>query len=192
MRTKQISLFDDHTKKRFNRVSHGGGLNKGKRKLERPLSKKKWIHLILKSDKARGALSFKMPKNKIAIERILKAKARKFGVKIADEANVGNHIHLKVKIHSRAMFQKFLISVTGLIARTVTGARKGKPFGRFWNDLAFTRVLQSYAEELWLTGYFIANRMEAHVSREAREKLLKEYGDWMRAYGPLKTRGLSP
>jgi REP element-mobilizing transposase RayT len=184
MRSKQISLLDDKIKKRYNRVSHGGGLYAGKRKLERPLSKKKWIHLVLKSDKARGPLSFKTPINKIAIQGILKAKARKFGVKIADQANVGNHIHLKVKIHSRELFQKFLISVTGLIARTVTGARKGKAFGRFWNELAFTRVLQSYTEELWLNGYFIANRLEANVSRASREQLLREYARWMGEHGP--------
>src|SRR6185503_10348171 len=169
MRARQISLFDDQTKKRFNRVSHGGGLNNGKRKLERPLSKKKWIHLTMRSSKAKGALSFKTPKNEVAINQILKSKAKKFGVKIADRANVGNHLHLKIKIHSREAFQKFLISVTGLIARTVTGARKGKPFGKFWDELAFTRVLQSYTEELRLDGYLMANRMEAHVSKETRE-----------------------
>ncbi|MGZ3724043.1 MAG: hypothetical protein ACXVA9_13965, partial [Bdellovibrionales bacterium] len=98
---------------------------------------------------------------------------------IADLANVGSHIHLKIRITSRAGFQKFLKSVTALIARKVTGARKGKPFGKFWQGLAFTRVLKSYTEELNLKGYFSANRAEAALGFEARERLLRAFNRWV-------------
>ena len=140
MAKRLITLFDfaeDKTsKKRYGRTIHGGDSGKGKRKVERPLSRKKWIHLVLKSDKAKGKYSFLSAKNKTVVEGLLKQKAKKFGVSVADMANVGNHIHLKIKITSRESFQKFLKSVTTLIARRVTGARKGKPFGRFWQGLA--------------------------------------------------------
>jgi hypothetical protein len=72
MREKQFSLFDDRTKKRYNRTAHGGTLNKGKRKLERPLSTRKSIHLVLKSDKAKGRFSFLNPHNKLLVNRILR------------------------------------------------------------------------------------------------------------------------
>ena len=175
----QISFFDKKTKKRYNRTQHGGMSTKGKRKLERPLSGKKWIHLVLKSDKAKGALSLLTPKNEIGVERIVKSKARKFGVVIGDYANVGSHLHLKIKVTTRENFQKFLKAITNLIARFVTGARKGKPFGRFWRDLAFTRVLKSYREEINLRGYFIANRLEGKKSYAAREKFLGKFNDWV-------------
>lgn len=113
------------------------------------------------------------------IQRVLKDKAKKFGVGIADQANVGNHLHLKIRIASRESFQKFLKSVTNLIARKVTGARKGKPFGRFWQGLAFTRVLMSYTEELNLRGYIMANRLEAATSPAARERFLKRFNAWV-------------
>jgi hypothetical protein len=180
MREKQFSLFDDQTKKRYNRTTHGGTVNQGQRKLERPLSTRKSIHLVLKSDKAKGKFSFLNPHNKLLINRILKEKSRKFGVTINDQANVGNHLHLKLRITSRETFQKFLISVTGLIARKITGARKGKPFGRFWQGLAFTRVVRTKLEEIYLNNYLWANRSEANIAPAARDRILKAFNEWVR------------
>ena len=174
MRTKQGSLFDQlkskSTRRRYSRRSHGGTFKYAK--IERPLSTKKWIHLTLKSHKAKGELSFLHSKNRQRVEKILADKARKFHVLIAEFVNVGNHLHIKIKISSRESFQHFLRAVTTLIARTVTGAKKGKPFGRFWQGLAYTRVLKSALEVLQLKGYFEANRRQAGEGDEAREAFL--------------------
>lgn len=167
-------------KKKYGRTTHGGVITKGKRKEFRPLSTKKTIHLVLKSDKAKGAHSFLTHKNKPMIETILKEKSQKFGVKIAEHANVGNHIHLKLRIRSREGFQKFLKAVTCLIARKVTGAKKGQKFGPFWQGLAFTRVLTSAFEELQLKGYIEANRRQARLGYRERQKFLEEFNDWVR------------
>jgi Transposase IS200 like len=166
------------TKKRYARKAHGGDLAKGKRKLERPLSTKNWIHLVLKSDKARGRMSFLTPAHKIFISKLIQAKARRFGIKVADFANVGNHLHLKIKTSSRLNFQKFLKSITALIARYITGARRGKPFGPFWQALAFTRVLTSRRENTVLAGYMAANREESQGGKGARENFLAHFYDW--------------
>jgi hypothetical protein len=182
-RAAQTNIFDhadlSSTKKRYGRTKHGGTTSVGHRKLERPLNTRRWHHLVLKSDKAVGKMSFLSFKNKPMVEGILYGKAKKFGVVIGDLANVGNHIHLKVRITTRGNFQKYLKSVTTLIARKITGACRGKPFGRFWQGLAFTRVLTSYTEELNLKGYFTANRMEAARGPEARERFLKRFNDWV-------------
>ena len=183
MRAKQGQLFQyqqmESTHKRYGRTQHGGMGSKNHRKLERPLSTKKWIHLVLKSDKAKGPLSFLKPTNQVFIRELLRQKALRFGIKIADYANVGNHLHLKIRISSRENFKKFLKSVTAQIARKITGARKGKPFGRFWQGLAFTRILTSRLEELNLKGYIEANRREAAHSVEAREAFLKKFNQWV-------------
>lgn len=180
---KQTTLFEyfDSTaaKKRYGRTQHGGVKTKGFRKLERPLSTRKWIHLVLKSDKAKGHLSFLLPKNQQMVRQILREKSKKFGVKIADGANVGNHLHLKIKIQNRESFQKFLKSMTCLIARKITGARKGHKFGRFWQGLAFTRVLTSSLEELNLKGYIKANRIEAVKGEKARQVFLRQFNAWV-------------
>lgn len=181
--TKQPSLFDyfqtQKVRQRYGRTSHGGTKTKGHRKLERPLSTKKWIHLVLKSEKAKQNMSFLMPKNKIYIESIVQKKAKKFGVVIADFANVGNHLHLKIKISSRENFQKFLKAITALIARFVTGAKRGKSFGRFWQGLAFTRVLCSNKENLILRGYFMGNREEATGGKFGRDVFLDFFSSWI-------------
>lgn len=105
-------------------------------------------------------------KNKSMVEKLIQEKSKKFHVKIADIVNMGNHLHIKLKIVSRLSFQKFLISITGLIARKITGARRGKTFGKFWQGLAFTRVVKTSLEELQLRGYFEANRRQRKFSPE--------------------------
>ena len=184
MRSKQSSLFkyfeDDQSHKRYGRTEHGGLKSKNIRKNERPLSTKRPTHLVLKSLHAKGHLSFLNFKNKAFIEKLIREKAKKFGIKIQDFANVGNHIHLKIKYSSRLSFQKFLKSITSQIARFVTGAKRGKPFGKaFWEGLAYTRVLTSKLEELNLKGYIEANRVQAAKSYQAREKYLKEFREWV-------------
>ena len=183
MKAKQLALFEyfgmQDTRKKYGRTQHGGALHRHHRKEFRPLSTRRWIHLVLKSDKAYGALSFLNSRNQLVIKKLLADRAKRFGIKIADYANVGNHLHLKIKISSRENFAKFLKSVTAQIARLVTGARKGKPFGRFWQGLAFTRILTTSLEELNLKGYIEANRREAAGSRQARENFLKQFNSWV-------------
>lgn len=184
-RMKQPSLFDfagdQETKRRFSRTAHGGDIGANKRKLDRPLSSRRPIHVVLRSEQAKGTWSFLGFKNRIEVERIINRQARKFGVKLQDFANVGNHLHLKVKANSRSGFQSFLRSITCLIARKITGARRGiKLKKRFWDGLAFSRVLKSYREEIHLRGYFIGNRQEASRGPHARERFLAQFREWMR------------
>jgi len=184
-RSQQKTLFefagDMETKRRFSRTAHGGDLALNKRKLDRPLSSKKPIHIVLRSSQAKGVWSFLGVKNQTAIDRIIARQARKFGVTVQDFANVGNHLHLKIKAPTRARFQAFLRSVTCLIARKITGARRGiKLKKRFWDGLAFTRVLTSWREEVNLRGYFIGNRQEAGLGQAARERFLRRFQEWVR------------
>lgn len=144
-----------------------------------PLDKNKWTHLILKSSKAKGAYNLLQAKNEIFIAKTIAKKANKFGVTIHSNVNVGNHLHLKIKFRSREKFQDFLRSVARLIARFVTGARKGKPFGKFWDALAYTRVVTTRKEELQLGGYVTANELEAGTSKAAREDYLAKFNAWV-------------
>jgi REP element-mobilizing transposase RayT len=183
MRKHQHSFFDTtntrRTKHKYGRTTHGGIDSKGQRKEYRPLSGRKWIHLTLKSEKAKGPWSFLTPKNQQIIREILKEKAKKWGVQITDFANVGNHLHIKLRFKYREGFQNFLRSITSLIARKITKARRGVKTGKFWQGLAFTRVLTSGFEELQLKGYFTANRKEAAKGQKARDEFLKKFNDWI-------------
>ena len=106
--------------------------------------------------------------------------------------NVGNHLHLKLKPLSQDSLKNFLKSVTGLIARRVTGAKRGRRFGSFWDGLAFSRVLRSSAEELYLKGYFKANRIQRAQGERAREAFLKEFRAWVKTIRKKKAYLIAP
>jgi hypothetical protein len=153
--------------------SHGGAESlKRNRKVRRPLDSKLPVHLILKSSKARGSLSFVRKRNKHWIWLLVHKKADKFGVKLQGFANVGNHLHIKIKFQRREQFQNFLRSISSLIARHVTGARKGKLFGKFWDYLAYTKVVKVWSQEKRLDKYIVANAIEGQHGKVWREKYL--------------------
>ena len=67
--------------------------------------------------------------------------ARRFEIRIYDFANVGSHLHLVLRARSREAFQGFLRSFAGIVARRVIGAERGRRTGRFFDGLAWTRVI---------------------------------------------------
>jgi hypothetical protein len=100
----------------------------------------------------------------------LRRQAQRHFVKLESFANVGNHLHLKVRPQTRLGFANFLRSITCLIARAITGAKKTKPLERrFFDALAWSRVLLSRAEEVTLNQYFNDNALEAAFGSEVRD-----------------------
>jgi hypothetical protein len=164
----QADLF----KIKADKTTHGGSLALGKRKAKRPFIPKRPVHLVMRSSKARGEWSFLRSSNSKKIHAIIQRQGKKHHVKIYEYVNVGNHLHMKVRGYSREKFQAFLISVTALIARAITGAKKGHGKGKFWDALAFTRILKTSFEEKHLAKYFRANELEARFGKEIREIFL--------------------
>ncbi len=178
MRSTQRNLFDQletpsAKREQKRRLTHGGAKAEGKRKLKRPLATKKWIHLVLKSAIATGKLSMLAPQNAKWIDGLIRLKAAKFGIELKEFVNMGNHIHFQIRILNRKSFQNFLRSITNLIARHVTVARKGNAFGKFWQALAYTRVIVTSFEVWGLRDYFTGNRVERQHGYDARESYLK-------------------
>ena len=157
----------------------GGRATKGKRKGARVILPKHWVHLCLKSKKAHGSCSLWQKGKRQKIEKLIRTKAKQHNVQLKDAVNMGNHLHVKIKVTRHADFKAFLRSIAGHIARIATGARKGKKFGKFWDGLAFTRVLKTKFEELQLKGYFEANRIERQYGYQARLRALKEFNAWL-------------
>ncbi len=153
-------------------TAHGGQIRNGKRKTQRPFVPRRPMHLVLRSAKARGSYSLLQPKNDQKIDQILKKQSKKHFVKIMSYVNVGNHLHLKIRANSRDSFQAFLISITALIARAISGAKKGNQTGRFWDALAYTRILKTSYEEKILNKYFNANALEVIFGKEIRDIFL--------------------
>lgn len=155
MRNQQYSFFKPIS------PAFGGSLQKGKRKTFRPIDPKSSIHLVLKSKRAKGAWSLLHRRHKTRIQDLLKKLAKENGVKIYQYSNVGNHLHLLIKTKNREGFQKFLRIFSGRVAMLITQAKKGSPQGKFWDELAFTRIVQWGKDFTRLTRYFIKNEIES-------------------------------
>ena len=159
-------------------TSHGGEHTLGKRKAVRPIDPKQALHVVLRSSQARGELSMLNSKNCDAIQQFTHKLARRWGVRLYRYANVGNHIHLLLKVPSRAAWQRFVRELAGGIAIIVTGAKKGAALstnknGRgFWDHLVFTRIVQFGRDFSSVGRYLIKNLFEA--ARVPMKKLLKQ------------------
>jgi len=183
---KQMALLETLNRSQRSAFSyklvHGGISKPGKRKIARPFIRKKWMHLVLKSSKAKGSLSLLAKRNKAVVAKIVSEQARQCGAELKEQINMGNHIHIRIRFFERSQMRKYLRAVPGLIARHVLGAEKGAAKGKFWDGLAFTRVLDSY-NNFRLSGYFRANVFERDFGPAARESALKDLEDWISLLG---------
>ncbi len=177
----QLSLFARDLNAELVRTEHGGAVRRGRRKLERPVSVRRPMHLVLTSQRARGPWSLR--KHEHAVRNALRTMARRFGIRIYDFANVGTHLHLLVRARRRDSFQAFLRSFAGLIARRVTGARRGKPCGRFFDAIAWSRVVSWGRDYLGVRHYVFRNQIEGAEGANVRRALEE---------GPVRTRHAQP
>jgi REP element-mobilizing transposase RayT len=90
----------------------------------RPLSTKETMHLVLRSSKAKGDWSFRKPRNATQVNRIIDKFSVAYGVRVISMANVGNHLHLQIKLSNRFGYVPFIRAVTAAIAMAVTGRNR--------------------------------------------------------------------
>jgi REP element-mobilizing transposase RayT len=157
------------------KTDHGGDL-KHPQKRARPLSTKESIHLVLRSTKAKGKLSFF--KYKKDIDSIINTFAAKYHIEINSSATLGNHIHLHIKLFKRDTYKKFIRAVTAAIMMKITGFCRDRPKPanyKFWDQRPFTRVIRSFKEFIYLVDYIQINVFEAmgYTRREARGEIKK-------------------
>jgi hypothetical protein len=95
--------------------------------------------------------------------------ARRFDVRIYDFANVGSHLHLVVRVRRRDAFQAFLRSFAGIVARRITGAERGRRRGRFFDALAWSRVVSWGRDYFGLRHYVFRNQIEGALGPRVRQ-----------------------
>jgi REP element-mobilizing transposase RayT len=167
----QLPLFARRRDLTTTHTEHGGRESRGHRKGERPVSVRRPMHLTLHSERARGPLS--LLRHERAVREALRACAHRTGVRVYDFANVGSHLHLLVRARRRSAFQAFLRSFAGIVARTATGAKRGRPLqgGPFWTALAWSRVV-TWGRDYWgVRHYIFRNRIEASDGPAIRRAL---------------------
>ena len=160
MRSKQqLLLSDDFEIKR----EHGGSLAKGKRKGRRPFTPKRPIHLVLRSNYAKGERSLLHPNHARFIDALVRKLAARWNVRVYEFANASNHLHMVVRAKERRGFRGFLRALTGHIAMRVTGAAKGRKLdAAFWDVPPVYALAQLGPKELvTVKSYVVMNRLEA-------------------------------
>ena len=165
----QKSFFRRKSEFSKSRLSYGGD-TRGRRKVFRPLDRKRPLHITLKSSQAKGRMS--LLAHRLQVSNVIETKAAKYQIKLHRFENMGNHIHILVSFKQRRLVQKFLRVVTGLIARLVTSAKRGNAFGkRFWDCLAHTRIITSRKDFARMMHYFDKNEVEREVGPQGRASI---------------------
>lgn len=163
---------------------YGGVLRNSRigRQGSRKLSTKYTMHLVLRSTKAVGEWSFSKPKNKGRIRALIVKHANKNHIRIHSIANVGNHLHLHIKLSRRGAYLPFIRAITGGIALIVMGANRLNAMvkshrDRFWDYRPFTKFVNTFQHYLKMKDYMRINQLEGlgHCRAEARMILAYEY-----------------
>ncbi len=193
-RNPQMSLL-----KKFD-SAYGGELLKTRkgRSHGRPLVTKETMHLVLRSSRAKGEWSFRKPQNERCISEIVAKFARKYGVKILSMANVGNHLHLHLKLGNRFTYNSFIRAVSGAIAMAVTGINRWTKIKqiqddtdqthaklKFWDYRPFTRVVQSFRAFLNVRDYVRVNQLEGFGVPRFNARILVEQGVFLGLAPPI-------
>ena len=148
---------------KMNRLCFGGSQFKPgtNPKGARPLDSKLPIHLVLKAERS----AMRLPKNFARVNALVTRVAKKRGVRIYEYANVGNHLHLLLKIIKRSTWNAFIRELTGRLAQ-LTRVR--------WAHRPFTRVVAGWRRAYRVVKEYVKlNRFEAEhgLSRDEAVRL---------------------
>ena len=160
---KQLALLKKES------ASYGGVLRNTRagRSKARVLGVKHTMHLVLRSSKAKGLWSFARPEHRNRIRTIILKHAGRQHIQIISLANVGNHLHLHLKLPSRQAYFPFIRAITGAIALVVTKASKLAPIvkahkDRFWDHRPFSTLITSFRHRLNMKDYMRVNELEGY------------------------------
>ncbi|MBL7689013.1 MAG: hypothetical protein JNJ49_13350 [Bdellovibrionaceae bacterium] len=136
----------------------------------RPRATKEAMHLVLRSDRARG------PKSLLKYDRVVRAViaklASKHGVRIYRIVNAGNHLHITLKLSKQFLWHGFISGVTGGIASAL-GFKRDSTNKGFWSSRPFTRVIAWGRDYNVVKDYHTLNQLEADGAVPPRSQMLR-------------------
>lgn len=134
------------------------------------------MHFTLRSTKAKGLSSFQHSKNRQRIKNFVESFSAKKGIRLLSFANVGNHLHLHVKVHNHVLYKAWIRGLTSglaMIAMGLDGLQALKQKGlRFWDQRPFSRVIQSFRHFLNTKSYVEINILEGMGMPRTQAELL--------------------
>lgn len=165
----------------------GGSLLKSHPKVKRPLVTKSPIHVVLRANSSK----LRLPKTYLKVNQLIFETAKKYGIKVYKMSNVGNHLHLLIKLSKLDLWKGFIREVASKIAALVDKATRMKisrkdqeknlaledqTFSKedldqkkFWKHRPFTRIVRSWNKAFRaVKSYIELNEWEAqgHISRK--------------------------
>ncbi|GEM_PF-1658391 len=162
-------------------TSFGGELLKGKRRTQRPLSDTEPLHLVLKSNRAFGRKSLLYPANRKMLLKYTKRFVFRFRIKLYRFANVGNHIHILIRVPDRRAYISFISALTGTISKMIfkaAGMWDLRPFTRIGSWGRGFRILKRYIERNVEQGLMVVEsfmKRDAYWRRAGFEGVLWEF-----------------
>lgn len=162
-------------------LAYGGDLRKkAKNRGHRPLVfRSGTMHICLRSTRAVGQHSFLAKNNRTKVKSFVMAFSAKKGVQILSFANVGNHLHLHVKLTNTHLYRAWIRGLTSglaMLAMGLQGLKRLKNLKqKFWNQRPFSRVIQSFRHFLNTKAYMEINVLEGMgTPRPEAEQLIYE------------------
>ncbi len=139
-------------------------------KVKRPLHSKLPIHLTLRASKS----VLRTPKTFGLVQRLIEDVARKHGVKIYRMANVGNHLHLAIKLPHVYRWASFIRELTGRMALALRSFLGG---AKLWMYRPHTRVIRGWRKAFAIVKEYIElNILEAYgIISRTQIKTLRDY-----------------
>jgi REP element-mobilizing transposase RayT len=168
MEKKQPSLHGFPKKERV--FSPGRRTTRASRQY-RPVATKEAMHLVLRSDRARGMKS--LLKYDHVVRKIIAKLASKHGVRIYRIVNAGNHLHITLKLSKQFLWRGFISGVTGGIARAVQRKCDENSKQGFWNSRPFTRLIAWGQDYDFVKDYLTLNQLETDGAVPPRSQMLK-------------------
>jgi len=152
---KQLLL----SKEMKRQAEFGGSLLQGKRKTARPFSKKKPMHVTFR--RSHSYRRVPLFAKQTAIVLLVKALARKHGVKVYELSVNSTHIHFLLLSPAKKFFQNFLRECSTKIVGLVTGAKKGQRLlAQFWESRPWSRLVEWGRAFEAVRDYVLRNRLE--------------------------------
>lgn len=148
----------------------GGAKLKGNPRTKRPLSSKYAVHTVLRAQKSQ----MRKAKVHVAVNTSVTRICKKHGVRLYEYANVGNHLHLLIRLPSVRAWAAFIRELTGRIAQ-IAGELKGQEAApNFWKHRPFTRIVRGWQKAYRLAkDYVWMNVLEG-------EGIRREHVRWSR------------
>ena len=144
-------------------------------KTRRPLEAKLPIHLVLRANQG----GMRQPKVFAKVNDQVVRIAKKHGVTVYEWANVGNHIHLVIKLRSLNGWSAYIRELTGRIALLLKTNNLAPKDKKFWRHRPFTRIVRSWKKAFrdvleyvhlnWLEAERFINRKDTKTLKDLHQ-----------------------